>query len=48
MVIIKPIPEIQAKYNAKVKYYPNQIKITCFSKKIYNPHKFEEMKKVLM
>ena len=48
MEFIKPLTEVQAKYNAKVKYYPNQVKITCFSKKIYNPHKLEEIKKVLM
>lgn len=40
--IVKPVVETEIKYNCRIKYFPNnQIKIACFSKPIFNPHKAE-------
>ena len=36
--IAAPVLDYEVKYNCKVRYFPNnQIKITCFSKPIFNP-----------
>lgn len=40
--IVKPVIAEEIKYNYRVKYFPNnRIKITCFSKPIFNPFKAE-------
>lgn len=40
--IVEPVLETEIKYNCRVKYFPgNQIKISCFSKPIFNPLKAE-------
>lgn len=41
--ITAPSRDFELKYNCRVRYYPdNQIRITCFSKPIFNPNKVEE------
>lgn len=41
--IAAPVLDYEVKYNCKVRYFPNnQIKITCFSKPIFNPLKAEK------
>lgn len=43
--IVKPVVETEIKYNCRIKYFPNnQIKIACFSKPVFNPHKAEQRK----
>lgn len=40
--IFSPASDFLVKYNCRVKYFPdNVIKVTCFSKPIFNPHKVE-------
>lgn len=44
--ILSGVPEFLCKYNCKIRYYPdNTIKISCFSRPVYNPEHFEERKK---
>ena len=44
--ILSPSSDFLVKYNCRVKYFPdNQIKITCFSKPIFNPHQVERIGK---
>ncbi len=43
---LPPEPEFQVRYNCKVRYFPdNQIKISCFSRPVYNPDKLPQKKK---
>lgn len=43
--IISPLPSSDALYNTKVRYEPgNRIRISCFSRPIYNPDGFEQVK----
>ena len=42
--VAAPAPEFSVKYNCKVRYFPdNQIKITCFSKPVFNPLQAEKL-----
>lgn len=44
--IAAPSKDFEVKYNCRVRYYPdNQIKVTCFSKAIFNPDCVERRKK---
>lgn len=44
--ILTPVTEQAVKYNTKVRYYrDDQIKISCFSKPIFNPHQVERVNK---
>ncbi len=44
--VLPPEPEFQVRYNCKVRYFPdNQIKISCFSRPVYNPDKLPQKKK---
>ena len=43
--ILSGLPEAVVKYNCKVRYFPdNTIRVSCFSRPIYNPDGFEERK----
>ena len=46
--IVAPVCDHEVKYNCKVRYFPdNQIKITCFSRCIFNPLQAEQTGKEL-
>lgn len=42
--IVTPVPELLAKYNCRSKFFPGEIRVTVFSKPIFNPHQFEQQK----
>ncbi|MCI8442894.1 MAG: hypothetical protein HFG27_10230, partial [Provencibacterium sp.] len=43
--MLSPLPSSDALYNTKVRYEPgNRIRISCFSRPIYNPDGFEQIK----